>query len=78
MHIYGPFYNRAKEEFWTELFDLGNLTDGVWCVGGDFNKVLYSEGRNGRRSSYIQMRNFHDWVTEFALIDIPIKNLQYT
>lgn len=40
--IYGPSYNRGKQEFWTELFDLGNLSDGIWCVGGDFNKVLYS------------------------------------
>lgn len=30
------------------------------------------------RSSNIQMRKFHEWVIEFALIDIPIKNLQYT
>lgn len=24
------------------------------------------------------MRNFHDWVTEFGLIDIPINNIHFT
>lgn len=40
--------------------------------------MLYSEDRRGKRSSNIQMRNFLDWVTKFALIDISIKKLQYT
>lgn len=30
----------GKEEFWTELINLGNLVEGAWCVGGDFNEIL--------------------------------------
>lgn len=30
----------AKRNFWIELNDLGNLDDGAWCVGGDFDEVL--------------------------------------
>lgn len=44
--IYGPSSNRGKDEFWTELYDLGNS-----MVFGDFNEVLYSEDRNVRRGS---------------------------
>lgn len=35
--IYGPSTNRGKEEFWIELNDLGNLIEGDWCIGADFN-----------------------------------------
>lgn len=76
--IYDPSYNRGKEELWTKLFDLSNLTDGAWCVDGDFNEVLYWEDIKGRRSSNIQIKKFMNGVIEFALIDITIKNLQYT
>lgn len=40
--------------------DLGNLIEGGWCIGEDFNEVLYSEDRNGRRSSSVQRRKFHE------------------
>lgn len=33
--IYVPSRKRGKEYFWIELYDLGNLVDVVWCVGGD-------------------------------------------
>lgn len=36
-----------KSEFWNDLNELGNLMDGPWCVGGDFNKILYSADRKG-------------------------------
>lgn len=75
--IYGPSSNWGKDEIWTELFDHSNLTEGAWYVGGDFNEVLYSEDRNGRTSN-VQIRKFHEWVAILALVDIPIKNRQYT
>lgn len=77
-YIYDPSSNRGKDEFQTELFDLGNLTKGAWRLGGEFNEVLYSEDKNGRRNSDVQIRKLHKWVTNFALIDIPIKKQQYT
>lgn len=52
--------------------------EGPWCSGGDFNEVLYLADRNGRRSSTIRTKKFLDWVTEFALIDNPTMNIQYT
>lgn len=35
---------------------------------GDFNEVLYSADRNMRRSSNVQTRKFHDWVTELVFL----------
>lgn len=60
------------EEFWVELNELGDLTEGAWCIGGDFNEVLYSEDRNGR-SSNVQRMKFHEWVTELAFLIYPLK-----
>lgn len=73
--IYGPASNIGKEEYWIELNDLGNLTEGNWCIGGDFNEVLYSEDRKGRSSSNSQRRNFHEWLSDFGLIEVPTNNI---
>lgn len=73
--IYGPASNIGKEEYWIELNDLGNLTEGKWCIGGDFNEVLYSEDRKGRSSSNSQRRNFHEWLSDFGLIEVPTNNI---
>lgn len=69
---------KGNEEFWTKLYDLGNLIEGAYCVCGDFNEVLYLKDRNGRRTSSIQTKKFHEWVAEFALIDSSNKNTRYT
>lgn len=47
-------------------------------MGGDFSEVYYEkiEMVEGRRTSNIQVKKFHEWIAEFTLIDIPIKNLQ--
>lgn len=76
--IYSFASNTDKEEFWLKLSDLGNLTEGPWYIGGHFSKVLYSEDMNTRRSSNVQRRTFHEWVTKFGLIVIPTNNIQFT
>lgn len=68
----------GKENFWVELNDLGNLSEGAWCIGGELNEVLYSEDQKGRRRSNAHRMNFHEWVNEFGLIDLPIHNIQFT
>lgn len=45
----------GNEEFCIQLNDLGNLVEGAWCVGEDFNEILYSSERNG----------VDEWVSEW-------------
>lgn len=76
--IYGPPLNMGKLEFWTELNDIGNLVLGPWCVGGDFNEILFPSDRKGQSRITRNSKCFHDWIAEFALIDLPLPNLQHT
>lgn len=48
-----------------------NLTEGAWCVGGDFNEVLYSEDKNGRRTSKPKLGNFMNGSPFLPLLTSP-------
>lgn len=76
--IYGPTVHLNKEDFWIELDDLGNLIEGPWCVGGDFNEILYAMDRKGSTIVNAQSEQLHRWVSDFSLIDIPLTNLRHT
>lgn len=76
--IYGTSSNRQKKELWIELNDLGNLVEGAWCIGWDFNEVLYLGDRNERVGSTSQMEIFHSWVSDFSLFDFPLQNTLFT
>ena len=39
--VYGPVENSFRESFWEELGSIKGLWDCPWCVGGDFNEVLF-------------------------------------
>lgn len=76
--IYGPSIHSNKEDFWIELNDLGNLIDGLWCVGGDFNEILYSSDRKGTTTVNAHSAWFDRWVSDFSLIDHRLTNLRHT
>lgn len=65
-------------EFWTELKDLGNLLEGGWCIGGDFNEVLFTSDRSGRRRPNPHMETFKEWVSDFNLIDLTLQQGDHT
>lgn len=75
--IYGPSTNTGKRSFGQNKRHC-NLIDGPWCIRGDFNEILFSSDRNGdsRINRYTQC--FHDWISEFSLIDLPLMNVQHT
>lgn len=50
----------------------------MWCVGGDFNELLFSEDRNRPAASTSQMANFHAWVSAFNLSDLPLQYTHFT
>ena len=71
--VYGPVENNLRESFWEELGAIKGLWDGPWCVGGDFNEVLFpnERARGGRLSN--SMRRYSDILYELDLIDLPLQ-----
>ena len=44
--VYGLVEKNLKELFWEELGSIKGLWEEPWCVGGDFNVILYPEERS--------------------------------
>ena len=76
--VYGPIENRLRESFWEELGSIKDLWDVPWCIGGDFNEILYLNERfsGGRFSN--SMRRFFDILNDLELRDHPLQGGPYT
>ena len=76
--VYGSVENRFRESFWEELGSVKGLWDGPWCVGGDFNEILFpnERSRGGRLSN--SMRRFSDVRNDLNLGDLPLQGGLYT
>ena len=76
--VYGPVENSDREAFWEELGSIKGLWEGPWCVGDDFNEVLfpYESSRGGRLSN--SMRRFSDIMNDLDLRDLPLQGGPYT
>ena len=76
--VYGPTNNSFRESFWEELGSIKGLWDCPWCVGGDFNEVLFpnERSRGGRLSN--SMRRFSDILSDLELRDLPLQGGPYT
>ena len=70
--VYGPVEKRLRESFWEELGSIKGLWEDPWCVGGDFNEILYPNERfrGGRISN--SMRRFSDILNDLELRDLPL------
>lgn len=52
VNAYSPCSLSGKRQLWDELRRLKeDSEEGIWCVAGDFNAVLYSEERRGISSN---------------------------
>lgn len=70
----------GKENFWVELNDLGNLSEGAWCIGGELNEVLYSEDQKGRRRSNAHRNprvGQRIWSYRFTYSQRPVYVIQF-
>ena len=76
--VYGPVENNLRESFWEKLGSIKGLWDCPWCVGGDFNEVLFpnERSRGGRLSN--SMRRFSDILNDLDLRDLPLQGGPYT
>ena len=41
MGVYGPFSREERESLWEEIGAIRGLWEEPWCLGGDFNTILY-------------------------------------
>ena len=71
--VYGPIEKYHKENFWEELGSIKGLWEEPWCVGGDFNAILYPGKRatGGRIDN--SMRRFSEVLNDLGLRDLPLQ-----
>ena len=62
--VYGSIENRFRESFWEELGAVKGLWDGPWCVGGDFNEILFPNERSRGGGLSNSMRRFSDILND--------------
>ena len=76
--VYGPVEKNHKETFWEELGSIKGLWEEPWCVGGDFNAILYpGERATGSRIDN-SMRRFSEVLNDLGLRDLPLQGGPYT
>ena len=76
--VYGPVKRNKREMFWEEMGALKGLWEGPWCIGGDFNVVLFSNERNLGGGLTHPMRRFTEVVNELGLRDLPLQGGPFT
>lgn len=47
-------------------------------MGGDFNEILYASDRKGCTRLNAHSDRFHNWISDFSLLDWPMTNLRHT
>ena len=76
--VYGPFSREERECLWEENGAIRGLWEERWCLGDDFNTILYQSerSRNGRITS--AMRRFAQIINDLGLVDIPLQGGSFT
>ncbi|XP_078151943.1 uncharacterized protein LOC144547228 [Carex rostrata] len=77
-NVYGPSTDDRKPAFIQELRCLAALVQHPWILGGDFNLVHWLINHTGNTRSFRLMSLFNDLIRDLQLIDIPLKNRQFT
>ena len=76
--VYGPVEKNIRETFWEELGSIKGLWEEPWCVGGDFNAILYPEERSKEGRIENSIRRFSDILNDLGLRDLPLQGGPYT
>ena len=58
-------------ELWGALNIIKERVQGAWCIGGDFNAILYEHDRKSNLSHHSVVDNhFVNWVEEARIAEI--------
>ena len=71
--MYGSVERSLRESLWEELGSIKGPWEKPWCVGGDFNEILFPNERSrwGRISN--TMRRFFDILNDLGLRDLLLQ-----
>lgn len=77
--IYASLQQGLHEHLWDQLIAFSSSIVGPWCVGGDFNIVLYeSEKSGGAPINYPSCMVFSTCLDQCNLLDLGYKGPQVT
>ena len=76
--VYGPQARADKLRFWEELQRSRDGWPGPWCIGGNFNEILYPRERSTGSCPMNTMLEFHDFIDYSALEDLPLRGGEFT
>ena len=48
---------------------------GPWCIGEDFNEILYPQERSSGLCPMNTMLEFHDFINHVALVDLRFRGV---
>jgi exonuclease III len=76
---YGFPERGRRRNAWDFLRNLASDTRLPWCIGGDFNDILFEHEKSGatERASWL-INGFRQAVTDSGLTDIPMLGYPYT
>lgn len=79
MGVYGPSLGgQFLDDFILKLKVIRGRWDIPWCIGGDFNEVLFLDERNRATRRTRGMDVFRDFVYQNELIDVPSSGACFT
>jgi len=64
--------------FWEELRLIKDQWSGPWCVGEDFNEILYPHERSLGLSPSNSIEEFHNFINCYTLVDLPLQEGDFT
>lgn len=76
--VYGPTRGDLLESFIEELERIKGRWNLPWCIGGDFNEIIFLEERNRATRRTRGMDLFCDFVDRNELIDVQMSGVRFT
>ena len=76
--VYGSFTREERECLWKELGAIRGIWEDPWCLGGDFNIILFQRERSRQGRLTAAIKRFAQIVDELGLVDLPLQRGLFT